>query len=807
MDTLTRVSMRNTPFSHVSLILTIGLMPFLSGYTFHVNSVTDLPDSNPGDHICEGVGTGGGCTLRAAIMESISTRGIDTIDVPSGLYILDPSRGPLVITDEVKIEGSSPASTVIEGWDKTRSTQILRVTQGGYLVANNLTLQRGEAYAGGGIEVLDGGAELNNVVIRDNSSVHGGGGIYIAERGTVRMWRSNVLSNSGGNFGGGILNAGDLGVFESTIANNRANRAGGIQNDGRLNLRNSTISGNVVLSTLAGTGGIYQNNVAVLNNVTITDNSGFGNNPDNRGGGLHVVSGTLTVITNSIIAGNHGNGGPNDCDGALSVGSKYNLIQNPNGCTIPSQGAETFRLNVDPRLAPLADNGGPTQTHLPQPIPSPPTIFDPTAHRFTVVTGCETHDQRGVTRSSSTGPCDMGAVEMTRADFSITRFILVNAASDKDIRPLRQGDSLVLDQLPPQLSIRAEIVGSLDGIDFDYDGVRTSNTNVPYSLGGDTAGDYAPFSFTTGYHRLTATPYASTRGRRIEGVELMLDFTVQHTEGASNTWETRHIEIMKPAHNLTLVDPTTPKLVLNQNNATNLLIRTDEGTSHQREVTGLMSTNLSTLMADLGVPVGTHTVTAHGDVPCWYCTGGTRHVRASHTFTLLPAVAPCTRTDGNLVRTIPASGITVGQQPGRQTIATPLLNGTDSVLITIDDAPDLQQNQIRVELDLNPDQGVDWNKAIEAWGACRTGSRVALAEASMQGGFGVGVICTPLSDRNDFRSGCTKTQTILLNRNTTGELLLRKPGFAGIWQDVEVFDSSIWAAWGGRSVRFIWWSD
>lgn len=807
MDTLPQVGIRAIRFSYLSLVLTLSLSPFMTGFTFHVTNTTDIPDSNPGDHICDAVGTGGGCSLRAAVMESISSSGVDTIDVPSGLYRLNPSLGPLVITDEVKIVGSSPASTVIEGWDGISRTQILRVTQGGYLVANNLTIQHGDAYTGGAIMVVDGGAEFNNIIIRDNSSMFGGGGLYIAEGGTVRMWRSSVLSNSGGNYGGAILNDGDLGVFESTIANNRANRAGGIQNHGRLNLRNSTISGNIVLSTLAGTGGIYQNNVAVLNNVTITDNTGYGNNPDNRGGGIHVVGGTLTVITNSIIAGNHGGDGPNDCDGALSAGSKYNLIQDPNGCNIPSQNAGTFRLNIDPRLAPLADNGGPTQTHLPQPRPSPPTIFQPTAHGITVVTGCETHDQRGVPRSHSTGPCDMGAVEMTRADFFMTRFILVNAASDKDIRPLRQGDRLVLDELPAQLSIRAEITGSPDGVDFDYDGTRTSNTHAPFSLGGDTAGDYLPFSFKSGYQRLTATPYASTRGGRIEGAGLMLDFTVQDTENTSSNWETGHIEIQKPAHNLTLVDPTTPKLVLNQNNASNLVVSTDEGTSNHKEVTGLSPVSPGTLMADLGVSIGTHTITAHGDVPCWYCTGGKRHVRASHTFTLLPASAPCTRTDGNLVRTFPVSGIAVGQQPGRQTIATPLLNGTDSVLIIIDDAPDLQQDQIRVELDLNPGNDVTWNKAIEAWGACHTGSRVALAEASMQGGFGVGVICTPLSGQNDFRSGCTNSQTILLNRNTTGELLLRKPGVIGWWHDVEVFDSSIWAAWGGRAVRFIWWSD
>jgi len=111
---------------------------------------------------------------------------------------------------------------------------------------------------------------------------------------------------------------------------------------------------------------------------------------------------------------------------------------------------------------------------------------------------------------------------------------------------------------------------------------------------------------------------------------------------------------------------------------------------------------------------------------------------------------------------------------------------------------------MRVELDIDPNNGVTWNKAIEAWGFCRSGSRVGVVEASMVGGINVGAVCADIDSINDFRSGCTNTQTMLLDRSTTSELWLRKPGFWGIWTDAEGIDSSIWNAWGGRSVRFIW---
>lgn len=790
----------------------------MTAFTYRVDSLLDGPDTTPGDHICAAAGPAGGkCTVRAAVMEAMSTSGVDIIEIPSGLYKLEPNLGALRITDEVKIQGAGPSNTILDGSDGPRRTPVFIVTQGGYLVANNLTVQNGgESPAGGGIGVFAGAAEFNNIVISDNSAVMtGGGGLYIDPNGSVKMWRSSILRNKAtGAFGGGIWNRGTLWVFESTIANNESNRAGGIRNDGTIYLRNTTVSGNRATSPGAGTGGIVQNGIAHLNNVTITNNTGVGNDPiGNRGGGILIVQGQTTVLTNSIIAGNHGgtgpNAGPNDCDGSLSPDSKYSLIGDRTGCTIPLGTASTFTLDADPGLAALADNGGPTLTHLPLPKPLVPSRFLPPKLWLHVDTGCEMQDQRGVPRSRRFGRCDMGAVEVTRATGRVTGFVLVDAASDTDIRPLKQGDILVLADLPSQLSVRAEVQGSPDSVVFDYDASQSmaADTGAPYSLGGDNGGNYIPFTLTPGFHQLTATPLTSALGRALEGVSQMIDFTVLDVRNAADTWEVGSIEIKRPSNNLTLVSPTMPQLVFTQKQLSNLLVRTNEGTPNQRDVLGFTPLSPDTVMATLGVPLGTHTVTVSGDLSCWYCTGGKRGEAKSRTFSLLPAAATCTRSGSVPVRTIPSAGITIGQTPGRQTIMTPLLNRNDEVLILIDDAPDLQQNQMRVDIDLRGFPEVEWNKAIEAWGSCGSGSRIDLAEASLMGGFGVGIICTPLSASNDFRSGCTNSQTMTLNQNTTKELLLRKPGFFGFWYDVEVFDSSIWAAWGGRSVRFIWWKD
>src|SRR5207249_802946 len=89
---------------------------------------------------------------------------------------------------------------------------------------------------------------------------------------------------------------------------------------------------------------------------------------------------------------------------------------------------------------------------------------------------CEKRDQRGVPRPQGGGVCDMGAVEVTSANVFVTGFVLVNAAANTDIRPLLYGDTLVLSDLPSELSVRAVVTGSPGSVVFGYDDAPSFQT-------------------------------------------------------------------------------------------------------------------------------------------------------------------------------------------------------------------------------------------------------------------------------------------------------------------------------------------
>lgn len=519
------------------LIGAMGLVAATS-CTFTVDSLADAPDANPGDGRCEravpadseAAAPDGLCTLRAAVMEANAAAGKDTIQVPAGVYHLSlpiaSGGGRLHITRDVRIQGSGASTTIVD----QDVPDLVFLIEDSDVEINNITVQDGDAQAGGGITVYDEGTlDLNDSVIRENFGFTGGGGIRIYPDCTATIRRTSILENlATGAFGGGIWNQGELWVYDSTIANNVSNRAGGIRNDGNMNLRAVTVSGNTVQSPEAGTGGISQNGFAVLYNVTLTNNTGSGNNPASfRGGGIQIVEGKTTVVKNSIIAGNDGAGGPNDCDGTLSGDSKYNLIGDTEGCTIPSF-VFTFELDVPHNLGTLANNGGPTQTHLPSPLSAalnsgygfPPPAAD----------ACEKLDQRGVPRPQGAGGCDMGAVEVTGASVWVTGFMLVNAGSNTDIRPLLHGDTLDLSDLPDELSVRAVVSGFGSSVVFGFDGnpaFQTENV-APYVLGGDfPAGDYTPVPFSTGEHTMTATPFLGPDGTAAAGGSRTVTFHVK----------------------------------------------------------------------------------------------------------------------------------------------------------------------------------------------------------------------------------------------------------------------------------------
>jgi predicted outer membrane repeat protein len=188
-------------------------------------------------------------------------------------------------------------------------------------------------------------------------------------------------------------------------------RGGAIQNSGILNISNSTVSGNITegSGTVSGGGGIYNENLLALANVTLTNNESV----NALGGGL-ANNGAVT-LENTILADNVAMGAADNCDlpstNLTSFG--YN-IEDQNSCGLTGTGDQ---VNTDPLLDPLADHGGfgPTHALLPgSPAvdagnPAGCTAVDPGTPLVT--------DQRGYVRpydgdGNGIAICDVGAFEL-----------------------------------------------------------------------------------------------------------------------------------------------------------------------------------------------------------------------------------------------------------------------------------------------------------------------------------------------------------------------------------------------------------
>ena len=236
---------------------------------------------------------------------------------------------------------------------------------------------------GGGIYSNLGDVTLTNATVSGNISGDNGGGIFSIS-GDVTITGSTVSGNSSGfHGGGGVSSAGMLDIASSTLSGNSARFGGAIRNSGIATIISSTISGNTAVEAA---GGIATNGgTLTVISSTITENS----SPD--GGGVYFEPGTASVtLSSSIVANNSGQ----DLTGDDFSGS-YNLIG--DGLNL---GALTDTVTGAPLLGPLADNGGPTQTHAL--LPGSPALdvlsvaADPVAfYRFEETGGGTVADQTG----------------------------------------------------------------------------------------------------------------------------------------------------------------------------------------------------------------------------------------------------------------------------------------------------------------------------------------------------------------------------------------------------------------------------
>ncbi|NIS83304.1 MAG: hypothetical protein GTO14_24600 [Anaerolineales bacterium] len=259
---------------------------------------------------------------------------------------------------------------------------------------NNIAIMGGES--GGGGAIFNDHQSEGSVVAISGSTFSGnqafwGGAIGNGQNGHVDIDDSSFVANEASN-GGAITNNNALDIRGSTIANNTANTGGGIRNNWFLWLVNSTVSGNTLApgpnrmgSAIYNTGGQL-----MISFATITDNSGAGGSS-----ALYIEDAGGVGISSSIIAENTGG----DCGFSTSAPAIT-----PSGNNLDSDGSCTgFTLSANPQLGPLADNGGPTQTHAL--LPGSPA-FDGAAPF-----SCLPTDQRGVYRPQG-AECDLGAYEL-----------------------------------------------------------------------------------------------------------------------------------------------------------------------------------------------------------------------------------------------------------------------------------------------------------------------------------------------------------------------------------------------------------
>ena len=248
------------------------------------------------------------------------------------------------------------------------------------VTANTTGPRFGAAFGtdGGGI-VNSGTLTMTDCVVSGNRtgsaanngiSAGSGGGIY--NTGAMTLNRATISNNITGNSNDPTGSAGDgAGIYHSggstaslincTVSGNTTGsgpgsggRGGAIYNNGGavINLTNSTISGNSALSA----SGISNQGTAQLTSCTVTNNLA-------SSGANGIANNGSVNVRNTIVAGNAAPdlSGPGASGGFASLG--HNLIGDPGTTNGISNGVNGDQVGVNPQLAALANNGGPTLTH------------------------------------------------------------------------------------------------------------------------------------------------------------------------------------------------------------------------------------------------------------------------------------------------------------------------------------------------------------------------------------------------------------------------------------------------------------
>ena len=107
-------------------------------------------------------------------------------------------------------------------------------------------------------------------------------------------------------------------------------------------------------------------------------------------------------------------------------------------------------------------------------------------------------------------------------NFAVTRFFLINADTNADIREIHHNETINLATDGKNLNIRAETTGIEGSVVFELDGVKVIENVAPYALQGDVSGDYKVWAPTAGSYSILATPFAEPKGVGAAGDSLAI---------------------------------------------------------------------------------------------------------------------------------------------------------------------------------------------------------------------------------------------------------------------------------------------
>ncbi len=332
-------------------------------------------------------------------------------------------------------------------------------------------------------EFLRGRAQdvvLFRSVIENNS----GWGVVL--RSVSDIWISDCMIQNNQGVGIGISKAAHSAAFSILNTSINGNRNMGLFVTAPGLVDNSTISGN---STFGPAGGVHARSPLTVRHSTIVNNHGD-RDGDYVGASGGIIAEDGLTLDHTILAGNvTGEGAiPSDIT-ADEVDVRFSLIGHNAGSPLAesSPGAPDHNGNliggplhgpIDPLLAPLADNGGPTPTHAL--LPGSPAIDAGDPALVAGVGDTPRYDQRGEPFSRvAGGRIDVGAVEETL----ISPF-LVDSLDDKD-----DGDFA-----PGKLSLREAVrlsnkVSGVQTIEFHPALWADGPATIPLALGELTISD------------------------------------------------------------------------------------------------------------------------------------------------------------------------------------------------------------------------------------------------------------------------------------------------------------------------------